>query len=624
MTIEYKDSKRIVGLSTDVLETPTMTDDMSSDNYTHLNGNTSVSGGKLLYAQSSADNRAYRSITQVASTFVIQWETVLGTASNGHRYHNLVLSEENTNVKTTSSNDGYAIVIDGKSGSVSSVYIQEIYGGTVNQSGALLEDLSQSAIHYFTFSRSGNVLTVESFSDSARTVSEGSGSLTLASTSTGFVFLQHGTENPSTTVTGVTIDNIKYYNGVSSLSSKPTDVQDNSLLVQKDTARRYWFDAGVESNVELTTGAPFVGHGTGWLGKAWISELSDLPNVGDVVTGGKIYVGTSAGNVRLGLYSDNGSGVPQTLLAETASTAVGSAGTWQEIDFISSYTTTSTDKLHLGLQTDSNGSGFGYATNVSLARSEMVTSYGAFPTTFSGTSDNTPADLRAVVERPAASTWTMQPTFQDDFSSYADVNTGNTVWSSENTSYTYVDITNDRLHVNQPYSTGIHAYVARDMGANVVDSDKWIAQWKMILTTSGTSTLFGIGFSDTDETVSSNTVGDHISFKVSRQGTDGLYLESSNSVFYGGNNAVSNSFYPTLNTDYWYELIRDGSTATLNVYSDSTYSTLEGTTTSTITTTGDLRYFKIGNTDWDVTTSIGDASLTLDDWKFYNGVTSIN
>jgi hypothetical protein len=249
MTI-YQDSKRIVKLSTDTLETPTMTDDFSTDNYTHLNSNTSVSGGKLLYAQSSADNRAYRSITQVASTFVIQWETVLGTASAGHRYHNLVLSEENTNVKTTSSNDGYTIVIDGKTGSLASVYIQEIYSGTVNQSGALLTDLSQSAIHYFTFSRSGNVLTVESFSDSARTVSEGSGSLTLASTSTGFVFLQHGTENPSTNVTGVTIDNIKYYNGVSSLTSKPTNVQDNSILVEKDTGKRYWFDADPTATTE--------------------------------------------------------------------------------------------------------------------------------------------------------------------------------------------------------------------------------------------------------------------------------------------------------------------------------------------------------------------------------------
>ena len=214
--------KRVTGLWTRQLPTPIVDDNFSSDNYTHLNSNTSVSGGKLLYAQSSADNRAYRSITEVQSTFVIEWETVLGTASSGHRYYSLVLSEESTNVKTTSSNDGYAIVIDGKSGSVSSVYIQEIYSGTVNQSsasnGSIIEGLSQSAIHYFTFSRSGNVLTVESFSDSARTVSEGSGSLTLASTSSGFVFLQHGTENPSTTVSGVTIDNLKFYNGVSDLT----------------------------------------------------------------------------------------------------------------------------------------------------------------------------------------------------------------------------------------------------------------------------------------------------------------------------------------------------------------------------------------------------------------------
>jgi len=214
--------KRVTGLWTRQLPTPIVDDNFSSDNYTHLNSNTSVSGGKLLYAQSSADNRAYRSITEVQSTFAIEWETVLGTASSGHRYYSLVLSEESTNVKTTSSNDGYAIVIDGKSGSVSSVYIQEIYSGTVNQSsasnGSIIEGLSQSAIHYFTFSRSGNVLTVESFSDSARTVSEGSGSLTLASTSSGFVFLQHGTENPSTTVSGVTIDNLKFYNGVSDLT----------------------------------------------------------------------------------------------------------------------------------------------------------------------------------------------------------------------------------------------------------------------------------------------------------------------------------------------------------------------------------------------------------------------
>ena len=34
MTIEYKDSKRIVGLSTDIVQTLTFEDDFSSDNWT--------------------------------------------------------------------------------------------------------------------------------------------------------------------------------------------------------------------------------------------------------------------------------------------------------------------------------------------------------------------------------------------------------------------------------------------------------------------------------------------------------------------------------------------------------------------------------------------------------------
>ena len=210
----------------------------------------------------------------------------------------------------------------------------------------------------------------------------------------------------------------------------------------------------------------------------------------------------------------------------------------------------------------------------------------------------------------------------DDFSGYADVTAGNAVWSSENTAYTYVDTTNDVLHVDQPYSTGVHAYVARDMGANFVDSNKWITQWKMNISTAGVSTLFGIGFGTNDETTASNTSENHISFQVTQQGTDGIKLKADNSAFYGGVDVVSNSFYPTTGTDYWYELIRDGSTATLNVYSDSTYSTLEGTASSTITATGDLRYFKIANVDWDTTASAGDTELTIDDWNFYNGVSS--
>jgi hypothetical protein len=47
-----------------------------------------------------------------------------------------------------------------------------------------------------------------------------------------------------------TIDDIEFYNGVSSLTNKPTNVQDNSLLVEKDTARRYWFSEALAPTFE--------------------------------------------------------------------------------------------------------------------------------------------------------------------------------------------------------------------------------------------------------------------------------------------------------------------------------------------------------------------------------------
>jgi hypothetical protein len=398
-----------------------------------------------------------------------------------------------------------------------------------------------------------------------------------------------------------------------SAGGKPTDVQDNSILVEKDTARRYWFDAGAESNVELTTGAPFVAHGTGWTGKAWISELSDLPNVGDVVTGGKIYVGTSAGNVRLGLYSDNGSGVPQTLLAETASTAVGSAGAWQEIDFISSYTTTSTDKLHLGLQTDSSGSGFGYATNVSLARSEMVTSYGAFPTTFSGTSDNTPADLRAVVERPAAPTWTMNPTFEDDFTS--------DTWTDING--IGVNTTNQTLGGTFPRGAIYKSYKP----ITALSDTSWVMRFKFNLTShSGSPTGVYIGVTDTSNaTDTTNTNRDAIMFwTYSDSGVKYAISHPTDTVF--GLSYTDMTTTPANGDVYYVELKRtSATTGTCSLYNDSGFSDLEEAKDFTIPSgASNTGLDNILITNLSDGGSGGTTIATIEDLKIYNGVTTPN
>ena len=398
----------------------------------------------------------------------------------------------------------------------------------------------------------------------------------------------------------------------------PTNVQDNSIFVETDTARRYWFDVGAESNVELTTGAPFTTHSAGWNGRVYASELADLPNVGDVITGGKIYVGTSSGNVRLGLYSDSGSGTPQTLLAETASTAVGSAGAWQEIDFISSYTTTSTDKLHLGLQTDSSGSGFGYATNVSLARSEMVTSYGAFPTTFSGTSDNTPADLRAVVERPAAPTWTMNPTFEDDFSSdnWVDQDTEQQVTGGSLAYDPKRDGSND--------ASSYDLQIALGSGVNA-DNEKWFLQYVQNNTSvysSGNGNRLWFGISDKPSSTAQNGTHQFIGLyqnfdftsKYGAIGVDGGALPQSNTA----------TVVPATGTDYYTRITRISSTSMrVQVWTGGYDQTVFYDETLTIASTlVDLRYIWIGNY---ISTHGGDSITgTIDDLKFYNGVTTPN
>ena len=526
MTIEYKDSKRISALSSDLegLKAYWKMNDSSGKllNTASSQGNTALSGSDLTVSGTTG----YGVTGHVSGVNAYSFTNADGNkavADNSASDWNFLTNSGNKFTITlwlkVDSNSVNADFI-GTGGSGANDFGIRYRGGVSDKKFAIFfsnegekitstsTTLTDTNWHFYMIQYDDSVGTLK-FQKDAVAVEEFTG-LNLTSTGNPTTALSFGDSQGSTSETGgdmqevtvwdrllTTAEIAQIYNSNSGAQlqnttietgGRPTDVQDNSLYIEKDTARRYWFDAGAESNVELTTGAPFTAHAAGWQGKAWISELSDLPNVGDVVTGGKIYVGTSAGNVRLGLYSDNGSGVPQTLLAETASTAVGSAGAWQEIDFISSYTTTSTDKLHLGLQTDSSGSGFGYATNVSLARSEMVTSYGAFPTTFSGTSDNTPADLRAVVERPAAPTWTKQqpqlPTVSGLYVHYDATDVDSITKDSNNRISQWNDKSGGARHLTQATSGNQPLWIESDQVGNpVIDfvgdrymSDTWSAQ----------------------------------------------------------------------------------------------------------------------------------------------------
>ena len=65
----------------------------------------------------------------------------------------------------------------------------------------------------------------------------------------GIVIIRYAIDS-GITATGGTITTID--------TTKPTDVQDNSILVEKDTAKRYWFDSGVEPTGTSGTGGDWA------------------------------------------------------------------------------------------------------------------------------------------------------------------------------------------------------------------------------------------------------------------------------------------------------------------------------------------------------------------------------
>ena len=107
------------------------------------------------------------------------------------------------------------------------------------------------------------------------------------------------TQNNGGSTTGAILPNIEIYDGISSTTNKPTNIQDNSLLVEKDVARRYWFSAESArtptfEDDTFSTGWTETGSGSSW----------------SVTNNALTFVDSSAGTERL--YYDNTSTISDT------------------------------------------------------------------------------------------------------------------------------------------------------------------------------------------------------------------------------------------------------------------------------------------------------------------------
>ena len=256
MTIEYLDSKRISGLSTDVAQTLTTIDLSSSSGWTFTGSTMSVdTTNEYLQGSSSVnDDRGTKAlgITLSDTAFIVRQKMELVTVTsggNGQLYFGYTDKDNSTTV--LGNRDGIGIIIR------TSPDMKQSYANAQAWQEFNLTTTPTATTYYVEIKRtSATSITLTLYSDSDYTTVIETNTSTISS---GIVGLNHitigGWDNGASGIITGRFSDIKIYNGVSSLTSKPTNVQGNSILVEKDTGMRYWFDAEI-SNLALTDPTP--------------------------------------------------------------------------------------------------------------------------------------------------------------------------------------------------------------------------------------------------------------------------------------------------------------------------------------------------------------------------------
>jgi len=168
-----------------------------------------------------------------------------------------------------------------------------------------------------------------------------------------------------------------------------------------------------------------------------------------------------------------------------------------------------------------------------------------------------------------------------------------------------------------------------DVLGATIDTSRWILRFKLNVNTSsigadGTANSLFVGFSD-DNTSLAGTVQDFAGLQIFRQASDNtgaFRIMGADGTAPNVSAGSDTALIPTVDT-YFVEFIRNGSTITARIYSDSTFTTLtESVSRAIVVGVTGLRYLKamVSNRD-----GSGDHTFdgTIDDVKFWNGVAEI-
>ena len=659
MTIEYKDSKRIVALSSDssfdVDVTPNTSgtgsdgttwsrNDTNAVTFTNNRLNINISGG-------SVDGASYDlGSSYVGGTWTLDYEFTFTTLTDGlGSYHAIMLSNTGSSANWTSTNINAIWAKLGAHPTVSNadnMWIGESENQALDsgQDGQIYptnnQSFSTNQKYYARLTRvSDTQYKFGLYSDATRTALLSgtqlvTGTIT-ASAITDLRYISFNNYNGTYLNTGACIgyfENIQFYNNASTVygepKPKPINVQDNSLLVEKDTARRYWFDArgadttssqsSFDNDSKIENGASqydFVGQqflsGHSLIGQSISSISFWLWNIGSGSTTGATYsygVFDSNGNLKGDVFGTlNVSDITQASSysgATKRTMTTSSPVTIEANDFIGIRTNQALTSTAYDIEIGSGGNG-SIENNAQRVRGSA-----------GSVTQDSHRDVAYEVIHATPAIWTMPPTYEDDFSS----DSGYTFTSGNS-------ISGGRLTAKPAGSLGFtkplgftmdNTFVVRVHGYEVQSGYSW-----------SSSMSYYFGFSDTATNTAYNGGGNAWGFKIynrsgSNSAINNVWTKVNGTKTGGGNSTVGeNGTDLVVGTKYYIEMKKTGNTTgELRIYSDSDFTTLHSTAYITDSAMGNptgLNHFALQGQ-----TIGGTHIFKVDKIEIWNGVTSIN
>ena len=257
MAITYHAGRRLQGLSTDRVQTLTFEDDFSSDGWTD-NDSTyiGVSGGSMNWncKRDGSNDASVYDLTSTSANWILRFKltvtNVSSTTGAGNGFF-VGLSDSNQTAGQSTSQDfiGMSIYNDNtdtyQTIDADGATVPRLWEGDNSQTTTY----NTGSIYYYQIIKTGSSYTVEGFTGSD--YSTGSiGSISGTSSASGLRYIkilnETDTIGTSTNPFQGTINALKFYDGVTSITSKPTNVQVGSRFEETDTRKMYHYNASAD------------------------------------------------------------------------------------------------------------------------------------------------------------------------------------------------------------------------------------------------------------------------------------------------------------------------------------------------------------------------------------------